>query len=282
MRWRCPYLSKRKTVMKRALCVGINDYPGTGSDLSGCVNDAGDWGEVFAEREFNVDTLLDSEATRAKILDKLRAAVSIANYGDLIVFAFSGHGSWIPDDSGDEPDGRDEVLCCHDIEQGNWLDDDTLAQIFGERERGVRIVFISDSCHSGTVSRVSRPSAPAPQAARVRFMPPSVFLKDAPLMDVRGIAVNRRAAPPPGRTASLLLAGCGDREFSYDSWFNGRANGAFSYAALRALERLPPTATYREWYRSIRTELPSGEYPQTPAIYGPRYQALRVALSEGP
>src|SRR5690606_32234458 len=23
---------------KRALCVGINDYPGTGNDLSGCVN----------------------------------------------------------------------------------------------------------------------------------------------------------------------------------------------------------------------------------------------------
>ena len=25
---------------KRALCIGINDYPGTGSDLTGCVNDA--------------------------------------------------------------------------------------------------------------------------------------------------------------------------------------------------------------------------------------------------
>ena len=28
---------------KRALCIGINDYPGTGSDLAGCVNDAHDW-----------------------------------------------------------------------------------------------------------------------------------------------------------------------------------------------------------------------------------------------
>ncbi len=30
---------------KRALCVGINDYPGTNSDLSGCVNDAEDWAQ---------------------------------------------------------------------------------------------------------------------------------------------------------------------------------------------------------------------------------------------
>ncbi|WP_349769079.1 caspase family protein, partial [Zoogloea sp.] len=25
---------------KKALCIGINDYPGTQNDLSGCVNDA--------------------------------------------------------------------------------------------------------------------------------------------------------------------------------------------------------------------------------------------------
>lgn len=28
----------------RALCIGINDYPGTDNDLSGCVNDAN---EIF-------------------------------------------------------------------------------------------------------------------------------------------------------------------------------------------------------------------------------------------
>jgi hypothetical protein len=27
---------------KKVLCIGINDYPGTDSDLSGCVNDAND------------------------------------------------------------------------------------------------------------------------------------------------------------------------------------------------------------------------------------------------
>ncbi len=27
----------------KALCIGINDYPGTQNDLSGCVNDAQDW-----------------------------------------------------------------------------------------------------------------------------------------------------------------------------------------------------------------------------------------------
>jgi hypothetical protein len=28
---------------KKALCIGINNYPGTHMDLQGCVNDANDW-----------------------------------------------------------------------------------------------------------------------------------------------------------------------------------------------------------------------------------------------
>ena len=35
---------------KFALCIGINDYPGTDSDLAGCVNDANDWAAAFAKR----------------------------------------------------------------------------------------------------------------------------------------------------------------------------------------------------------------------------------------
>ena len=38
---------------KRALCIGINDYPGTGSDLSGCVNDAKDWAGMLTGRGFD-------------------------------------------------------------------------------------------------------------------------------------------------------------------------------------------------------------------------------------
>ena len=29
----------------RALCIGINNYPGTNMDLAGCVNDANDWAD---------------------------------------------------------------------------------------------------------------------------------------------------------------------------------------------------------------------------------------------
>jgi metacaspase-1 len=49
---------------KRALCVGINDYPGEGSDLNGCVNDAKAWADLFSRQyafaSSDVKLLLDA------------------------------------------------------------------------------------------------------------------------------------------------------------------------------------------------------------------------------
>ena len=64
----------------KALCIGINDYPGTDNDLSGCVNDANDWAEELARRGFAVSQLLDKDARRAAMIKAI---------GDLIDGAVS-------------------------------------------------------------------------------------------------------------------------------------------------------------------------------------------------
>ena len=140
---------------KRALCIGINDYPGTDSDLSGCVNDAEDWAAMLGARGFEVSKLIDSEATKAAMVTAIRDLVGGAKKGDSVVVTYSGHGTWVPDDSGDEPDGRDEALCPYDIGAGNALLDDEIHELFSARAAGVRVLLISDSCHSGSVRRGS-------------------------------------------------------------------------------------------------------------------------------
>ena len=47
----------------RALCVGINNYPGTNMDLAGCVNDANAWEAELKGRGFAVTKLLDAQAS---------------------------------------------------------------------------------------------------------------------------------------------------------------------------------------------------------------------------
>ena len=268
---------------RRALCVGINDYPGTSSDLTGCVNDANDWKEVLESRDFEVARLLDREATRRALIGQLRRLVGLSRPGDILVFQFSGHGSWIPDEDGDEADSRDEVLCPHDIASGGPLTDDDLHGIFSERGPGARVVLIADSCHSGTVSRFRLAGAGERRGHRVRFLPPREFLSRASLRAL-GKGERRRAASPPGRRSALLLSGCLETEFSYDAVFRGRPNGAFTHAAIRALSRLSPGATYLDWYSAIRRALPTAEYPQTPTLYGSgaekRWRVLEDAAVE--
>src|SRR5688572_7253683 len=98
------------TLMKRALCVGINAY-GNNSDLAGCINDARDWHQALSARGFTVTTLTDAQATKAAILGEFARLMRDAATGDTVVIQYSGHGTFVPDVSGDEPDRYDEALC---------------------------------------------------------------------------------------------------------------------------------------------------------------------------
>ena len=258
---------------KFALCIGLNDYPGTSSDLSGCVNDANDWADALTDRGFEVSKLLDRHATGAAIRAGMQEVIGRADRGDLVVITYSGHGSFVPDDDGDEPDGTDECLCPYDITSQGAITDDDLFDIYSEKASGVRLLMISDSCHSGTVTRfapVTTPPTtrgPKPPQRLVRFLPPAVFESKRELAKL-GTRRAMRKSSPPGRYGALLMSGSQDTEYSYDAWFEGRANGAFSFVALRELDNLPTRATYRDWHDRIRAALPSQQYPQSPNLYG--------------
>lgn len=100
---------------KYALCIGINDYPGTHIDLSGCVNDAKNWAKVFTQRGFTVEMLLNKEAKGKAIRQRIQSLFKKAKSGDFVVIQFSGHGSFVPDEDSDEPDGTNECICLYDV-----------------------------------------------------------------------------------------------------------------------------------------------------------------------
>jgi metacaspase-1 len=252
---------------KRALCVGINDYPGTNSDLSGCVNDAKDWSQELQSRGYEVTTLLDKQAKRQALVDALTDLVSNTHAGDSLVFTFSGHGSWLPDDSGDEPDNRDEMLCPYDINDEQYLMDDDLAEIFKQKPKDVNLYFISDSCHSGSVAKfASDPLASANRMPKIRLLPPLEFVKDPDIRDRIPLAMRAPSSSRGETYPALLLSGCKDVEFSYDADFGGRPNGALTRAAIDELRKNP--ATPQDWFKAIRKRLPSQQYPQTPQLFG--------------
>ncbi|MBM5817331.1 MAG: caspase family protein [Cyanobacteria bacterium K_Offshore_surface_m2_239] len=264
---------------KRALCIGINDYPGTQHDLRGCVNDANDWAATLSARGFTVSKLLDSQATKAALVAGFNTLITSAKSGDSIAITFSGHGTLAPDTSGDETDGYDEALCPFDIHLGNVLLDDEIHQLFAKRPAGVRLLLISDSCHSGTVTRNAPADPDTADAPRIRFLPLASWLPADQLpkgpsgRPLARLPVNQVFTPWAGvvtAAGDVLMAGCeeGPDHYSYDATFNNRSNGAFTHYALKALKTLPATATYRDWHAAIRRSLPSTNYPQKPQLVG--------------
>lgn len=250
---------------KKALCIGINDYPGTQNDLSGCVNDANDWAAELAKRGFTITQLLDGHATKANMTAMIGAAISGASSGDTVVITYSGHGTWVPDSSGDEPDGRDEGLCPWDIGHAGPLLDDEIRQLFDRRAHGVRVLLLSDSCHSGSVTRGDAADL-APGMPRARYMP----LQDWMVAGKLPATAKRPKTLVHGFKHSggdLLLAGAEDSEYSWDTRFHGRPNGAFTYYALKTLREDAPS-NYDDWFKLISAYLPSSKLPQHPQIFG--------------
>lgn len=249
-----------------ALCVGINDYPGSNNDLNGCVNDALGWTNLFDSLGYDTTTLLDADATRANVLGKLQQSLASLKFGDRFVFQYSGHGSWVPDQNGDEADQRDECIVLHDWQQSGFVTDDELYNIYQNRRRGVRVTAISDSCFSGTVARLWSALAVkrgTPEGAeKLRYFDAALLtpgVKDEP----------PKVRDTGSRPGTVLLSGCNEQEVSYDAWIGGKAQGAFSEAAIRTFS---PKLTMQAWHRLTLQALDHSRYPQTPQLQATAWQ----------
>lgn len=170
---------------KTGLFIGINDYQDGISRLRSCAGDATNMQNKLVNDygfgKSNTTLLTDGQATRQRILDELGNYEKQAVKGDLFVLYFSGHGSLFPDALSADKDETDQItpplsggagrglptgyydstIVPVDARQkssgkpwGNFILDDEINEIFARfTAKGVQVVFISDSCHSGTLAR---------------------------------------------------------------------------------------------------------------------------------
>lgn len=221
---------------------------------------------TLTDRGFQVWTLLEDgtrDAFSRRVMDLARRAVA----GDLVVIYFSGHGGQLPEMENsirfDETDGLDETLCFPD---GQMVDDE-LRRLFGQFQPGVRVIFIADSCHSGTVTRTGREpmafvSEDMEHLILAKAMPPDVvepaYLTQREAYDAarsRPLDASRRTDGP----AVLLLGGCEESGFSYSL----PDQGAFTLAMAQSLAAGARTMgdLLTQMRKRIRTrQVPTADY----------------------
>ena len=155
----------------RALLVGIGEYPimaqGAKLDptLPGIDLDIANMQQVTTIMGFQtsqVHVLFNGNATYASVVRELSTWVRDGvRPEDPVVIYFSGHGTFIPDRNGDEPDGRDEVLVMNDTGRVRTKDSVTLDKVLVDDQLGDllakipsrHILVLVDACHSGTATR---------------------------------------------------------------------------------------------------------------------------------
>jgi metacaspase-1 len=262
---------KLNSSKRKALCVGINDYPYAGNDLNGCVNDAKAWAEMLT-KNFNfasgdVKILLDSQATKKNTLDALKDLLTGAKAGDHLVFTNSSHGSYIADTSGDE-EKYDEIVCPHDIDANEIVDDD-FRQLFQNLPKSANLTVILDNCFSGTATRAAvsdiLPGLRTPDDRRVRFLSPA--LRGLPVLANPWTAKPKSQMKyPQSKMNEVLLSGCTDKEYSYDAYFSGIYHGAMTFYALQAIRSANFQLTYAQLQQRIKNLIE--DYPQHPQLEG--------------
>jgi hypothetical protein len=289
-------------MIKKALCVGVNDYPTNSKtkqniDLKGCVNDANLWASLLnSQFDFSkpdVEIVLDQEATKSNIVSGLKTLLSGAQADDVLVYSFSGHGTYLAAKSQNQLD-YDQAQCPYDWEE-NLLVDNELRELFFNLPRGVRLTVISDSCHSGSVTRKGKEEmgssrsfsqmtkdeedaylSPLTGVQKQRHLPPGLFggdeLNEMEFDDLE----NSFGQPyslftpehPESEMNDVLISGCNQLEFSMDAPFPGGHHGALTFYATHAIKRANYEITYKDMHKQVRKWLRKYKFKQTPQLEG--------------
>lgn len=230
--------------------IGIN-YRGQRGELQGCINDSDNfvtWArETYGSSLRQVVQMTDDLPRRhrwyptrrriEKVLSNMRKRVNSKGFTHFLVH-YSGHGAQVKDTSGDELDGKDEVLVPVDYTSKGVIRDDWLLRKFIQRVHSrVRFFGLIDACHSGT------------------------------MLDLRyrnNKWANRKASSAPN---AMMISGAADHQYAWDVWdaTYGRC-GAMTASFLRAMDTAGMSTPARAFVDIMRADLDDRGYPQTPQL----------------
>jgi hypothetical protein len=243
-----------------SLHIGLNgvdpaEYEGWDGELTACEFDAKDMLAIAKRQKFTTSTsLLTKKATADAVITAMQTAAKQLASGGLFLLTYSGHGGQVPDRNGDERDRQDETWVLYD----RMLVDDELYALWAKFKAGSRILVLSDSCHSGTVTRLmpsdfkSRP--------RSRLMPRKINEKVYKAHQKKYDQIQRSVEPAENggvKASVILISGCQDNQLSSD----GNRNGLFTEKLRKVWNGGKFTGNYRRFRDEIAAKMSETQSP---------------------
>ncbi|MGW7410721.1 caspase family protein [Streptomyces sp. NPDC054833] len=237
----------------KALLVGVDNYPeSVATPLGGCANDIAAAHRLLTDlvgERADVMVLLDDDATVDALTDAVVRHLGAAGDGDTALLWFSGHGTQreaTGDDLLIEATGLNQALVCVD---GPLLDKRLGALLDTVAAGGAQVVAVLDCCHSGGATRED--------AWTARYAPPS------PTWDLEAADVPAPRAVP----RHVLLAASRLDQQSFEGWFDGVRQGAFTQALVGATRAAGADASCRELLATAAARVRRSGSLQQPVLF---------------
>ncbi|CAA6814196.1 MAG: PGAP1-like protein, partial [uncultured Thiotrichaceae bacterium] len=261
------------------LFVGINNYEQHKiRALKGCINDVELITGILMKRynisSNNIKTLLNERATKRNIIAGFQEHLAQAKANDTAIFYYSGHGS---EEKVDPklwpitPKGHNETFVCYDSrasELYDLADKEVRYLIHQLDQKGINVVTIVDSCHSGGATRaLEEDSEKQPQTRqtpgnqRMRPMESYIFYDDPSAQ----IWINDFSLMPEGK--HIALAACQNDQLSKEIYTAQlKTQGAFTYSFCwtMSIQQLPPS--YRNLIDATAQRIKNQVTQQTPQV----------------
>ena len=198
-----------------------------------CENDAIAMSKIAQHQRFDsINILLSKNATKKNVRHHILKMSQKAQAGDIVFLSFSGHGGQIMDKNGDETDNKDETWCLFDGE----IIDDQIHLLLNQFRAGVRIIIVTDCCHSGTSIK----------DGNSLFSPPFLPLKKEVQKGNSTI-----------KAAVQLIASCQDKELSK----SGDPYSLFTECLLKVWEEGHFQGDYVLFFQKIKQTMPFSQVP---------------------
>jgi metacaspase-1 len=250
--------------------IGLNTvdpahYNGWDGRLQACEFDAQDMQGIAEAKGFESTILLTQEATAERVTAAIRDAAGQLEAGDILFLTYSGHGGQVPDTNSDEEDANDETWVLYDRQ----LVDDELFALWAEFEPGTRMFVLSDSCHSGSVTRdlfdalvplIAEKGMVDTPKPRTKELPRDV--QDATYRANEEVYKAIQSSHQSGETVEvgasvILISGCQDNQLSLD----GDRNGLFTQTLLGVWQDGKWEGGHRQFWKAIGGKMPPSQSP---------------------
>ncbi|MEI6260245.1 MAG: caspase family protein [Deltaproteobacteria bacterium] len=246
----------------------------------------------FQFKPDHIIVLIDKQATHTGIQNAFQDLVSRLSAGDIAYIHYSGHGSQTPDLNGDEKvSGLDSTWVCFNARSGDGskketdssskgssartskpmgkastiqikesesidkfdiLDDEINKWLAMASKKTDQIVFVSDSCHSGTITR-------GKESMMTRGIPMPTNPRPHPLG-------TEKATTEP--MLGVRITACRDEEKAVEYRQDNEDHGRFTLFWAQALEEAGPNDTWNNVFLRTKTRMEASWIPQHPQIEG--------------